>query len=111
SALMSLVAVLGVIYGLKRIAESGASIDAAAAIITGAAVGHAFVRRQLALADPLFDLRLFRRPMFGASLAINLLTSVIAFGSMLFIAQYLQLVLGMTPLVAGLWSAPSGVVF
>ena len=33
------------------------------------------------------------------------------FGVFLFIAQYLQLVLGMGPLEAGLWTAPSGVVF
>jgi DHA2 family multidrug resistance protein-like MFS transporter len=34
-----------------------------------------------------------------------------SFGAFLLVAQYLQLVLGMGPLEAGLWTAPSGVVF
>ena len=33
------------------------------------------------------------------------------FGIFLFIAQYLQLVLGMGPLEAGIWTFPSGIVF
>src|SRR4029078_4601592 len=33
------------------------------------------------------------------------------FGSFVFIAQYLQLVLGLSPLQAGLWSLPSFVSF
>ena len=33
------------------------------------------------------------------------------FGHFLFVAQYLQLVLGLSPLEAGLWSLPSAVGF
>jgi MFS transporter, DHA2 family, multidrug resistance protein len=35
----------------------------------------------------------------------------VAFGTLLFIAQYLQLVLGLSPFQAGLWTAPSGLAF
>ena len=42
---------------------------------------------------------------------MNILGFFIAFGTFLFIAQYLQLVLGMSPLEAGLWTAPSGLAF
>src|SRR2546429_4886846 len=48
---------------------------------------------------------------FSASLAANTLGFFIAFGTELFIAQYLQLVLGLSPLQAGLWSLPSAVGF
>jgi DHA2 family multidrug resistance protein-like MFS transporter len=67
----------------------------------------AFVRRQRRLADPLIDLRLFRIPAFSVSAAANTLGGFIVFGTFLFIAQYLQLVVGLSPLQAGLWTLPS----
>ncbi|MGH2787761.1 MAG: MFS transporter [Actinomycetota bacterium] len=107
SAAMSLAAVLAVIYGLKQIAQDGFGWSAGLSIAAGLAVGVAFVRRQTKLSDPLIDLRLFRVPKFSVSVASNALTGFIVFGTFLFIAQYLQLVLGMSPLEAGLWSLPS----
>jgi MFS transporter, DHA2 family, multidrug resistance protein len=107
SAVLSVVAVLAVIYGLKKVAESGFGSPALASILAGLAVGLVFVLRQRTLADPLIDLRLFRSPTFSASLAANTLSIAIAFGIFFFIAQYLQLVLGLSPLEAGLWTVPS----
>jgi MFS transporter, DHA2 family, multidrug resistance protein len=111
SAAFSLIAVLAVIYGIKQAAAGGEAWLAVLAIVVGLAVGGLFVRRQLGLANPLIDLRLFRLPAFTASLAVNILGFFVAFGTFLFIAQYLQLVLGMGPLEAGLWTAPSGAGF
>ena len=59
----------------------------------------------------MIDLRLFRSRVFNASLATNFLGIFIAVGYFLFVAQYLQLVLGLSPLEAGLWSLPSAVGF
>jgi len=70
-----------------------------------------FLRRQRRLADPLVDLALFARPGFSAALAINVLGFFAMFASFLYIAQYLQLVLGMDPLTAGLWTLPSSLGF
>jgi DHA2 family multidrug resistance protein-like MFS transporter len=106
SVVLSLGAVLPVIYGLKRIAEDGVAWLPALTIAAGLAAGAAFVRRQRRLADPLIDLRLFRTSAFSASLATYTLGTFIAFGAFLFIAQYLQLVLGLSPLRAGLWMLP-----
>jgi DHA2 family multidrug resistance protein-like MFS transporter len=111
SAAMSLVAVLTVIYGLKRIAEGGAGWTPALWILVGVAVAIVFLRRQLVSTDPLIDLRLFLRPAFSVSLATYTLGIFVAFGTSLFIAQYLQLVLGMSPFKAGLWTLPEGVGF
>lgn len=111
SAALSLIAVLVTIYGIKQMAEGVAMGFAALTIVAGLAIGALFVRRQLRLDDPLIDLRLFRSPAFSASLAVNVLGFFVAFGAFLLIAQYLQLVLGMGPLEAGLWTAPSGVGF
>ena len=106
SALLSLVAVLAVIYGMKRWAQDGAGWPPAGAIAAGLGVGFAFVRRQQRLADPLIDLRLFRVPAFRVSLATFMLTTAVVFGSYVYIGQYLQLVLGLSPLAAGLWLLP-----
>jgi MFS transporter, DHA2 family, multidrug resistance protein len=69
-------------------------------------VGVAFVRRQQRLADPLIDLRLFRLPAFDAALAANTFGFFVNFGIAVFIAQYLQLVHGLSPFEAGLWTVP-----
>jgi MFS transporter, DHA2 family, multidrug resistance protein len=111
SAGLSLVAVLAVVFGLKQIAQNGLGPPPVVAVLVGLAVGVGFVRRQLRLADPMIDLRLFRVRAFNASLATNLLGIFIAVGYFLFVAQYLQLVLGLSPLEAGLWSLPSAAGF
>src|SRR5918994_618784 len=51
-AAMSVLAVLGVIYGLKEIAQDGLSGASVAAIVAGLAIGVAFVARQRRLAEP-----------------------------------------------------------
>jgi len=111
SAVMSLVAVLAVVFGLKQVAQDGIGGLAAVAVVVGLVVVVVFARRQLRLADPMIDLRLFRIPAFNASLATNFLGIFIVVGYFLFVAQYLQLVLGLSPLEAGLWSLPSAFGF
>ena len=107
SALLSVVAVLAVIYGLKDLTRDGLGWPPALSIAVGLAAGTVFVRRQHRLADPLLDLRLFRSATFTTALTTNLLSFFTGFGALLFIAQYLQLVLGLSPLAAGLWMLPS----
>lgn len=111
SAALSLAAVLAAVYGLKRIAEDGFAWLFVSFIAAGLLVGAAFVRRQRVLADPLIDLSLFRSTAFTASVGVNILGALVAFGSFLFTAQYLQLMLGLSPLEAGLWTLPSALGF
>jgi MFS transporter, DHA2 family, multidrug resistance protein len=111
SAALSMIAVLSIIYGIKQLAEGGDTLAASGAIVIGIIIGLVFARRQMRLKDPLLDLSLFSRPAFSAALGINVFAFFAAFGSFLFIALYLQLVAGLTPLEAGLWSLPSGIGF
>ncbi|MGE0210558.1 MAG: MFS transporter, partial [Parvibaculaceae bacterium] len=111
SAVLSLGGVLGLIWGLKHLAQDGVGWAPALAILFGLALGALFVRRQRQLSDPLIDMELFRAPALTAALAVNLVCLFAAFGTFLFLAQYLQLIMGLSPLEAGLWSAPSGVAF
>ncbi len=57
----------------------------------------------------MIDLRLFRLPTFNAALVVNFLAIFVAVGYFLFVAQYLQLVAGLSPLQAGLLSLPSAI--
>lgn len=111
SAGLSIVAVLAVIYGIKSLAEGGDLLHSLGPIALGLAVGAVFIRRQLRLADPLLDLSLFARPSFSAALAINVFGFFAIFGTFLVVAQYLQLVLGLSAFEAGLWGLPSGLGF
>ena len=111
SAAMSLVAILAVVYGLKQIAQDGLSVVPVLAIVAGLLLGFVFVRRQLHLDSPIIDVRLFRIRAFSASLGTYLLGIFVVVGYFLFISQYLQLVLGLSPLIAALWSLPSAIGF
>ncbi len=111
SAALSVAAVLAVIYGLKQLTRDGLGWPPVLFMVAGLAAGVVFVRRQHRLADPLLDLRLFRSAAFTAALTTNLLSFFAGFGTLLFIAQYLQLVLGLSPLVAGLWMLPASAGF
>jgi DHA2 family multidrug resistance protein-like MFS transporter len=111
SAGMSAVAVLAVIFGLKEIAQDGMGWMAVLAVVAGLVLGVLFVRRQRRLASPMIDVGLFRIGVFNAALATNFLAIFVAVGYFLFVAQYLQLVMGMSPLEAGVWSLPSAVGF
>lgn len=106
SAGQSIFAILSIIFGLKKIAENGLTIQAILSIVAGVIVLILFLRRQNKLASPLIDLRLFRIPAFSASLLAYMMGAFISFGSFIFISQYLQLVLGLSPLDAGLWTLP-----
>src|ERR671914_791318 len=111
SAFLSLAAVLAVIFGLKLLAQDGLAWLPALSILAGLAIGRAFVRRQRTLADPFIDLQLFREPAFSASLATYGVGILLVFGGFLFLPQYLQLVLGLSPLEAGLWTLPWALAF
>lgn len=111
SAAMSVAAILMVIFGLKEIAQDGASALPVVLIAIGLVVGLAFVRRQRGLADPMIDVGLFRNARFAVALSVNFLAVFVAVGYFLFVAQYLQLVARLSPLHAGLWSLPSALAF
>ena len=111
SAAMSLLAILAVVFGLKEIAQGGVAAVPVLSIIAGVVVGIVFVRRQLHLESPIIDVRLFRIRAFTASLGAYFLGIFVVVGYFLFIGQYLQLVLGLSPIEAAVWSLPSAIGF
>jgi DHA2 family multidrug resistance protein-like MFS transporter len=111
SAALAIVTVLAVIYGLKQAAIEGLSATSVAAVVLGVVAGVAWTYRQGRLEDPMIDIGLFRQRTFDVALLINFLAIFVAVGYFLFVAQYLQLVAGLSPLQAGLWSLPSAIAF
>jgi DHA2 family multidrug resistance protein-like MFS transporter len=111
SAALSLASVLAIVYAVKQLAQDGLGVAAVLSFFAGLVVGFAYIRRQRTLAEPLIDLHLFRAPAFTVSLAANTLSLFLIFGVFFLLAQYLQLVLGLSPLAAGLWSVPSSTGF
>ncbi|MGY1456677.1 MFS transporter [Streptomyces sp. SS8] len=109
SSLLSLAAVLPVVYGIKQVARDGLGALPVLAIPFGVAAGTVFLRRQRRLEDPFIDLRLFHESRFRVSLSALATLTFVMFGINLFIVQSLQLVHGLSPLEAGLWSLPGSV--
>jgi MFS transporter, DHA2 family, multidrug resistance protein len=104
---LSLAAVLLIVFGLKQLA-TGSLVLTLAAIAAGTLLGTVFARRQLTTASPLLDLRLFRNRPFTAVLVALVFAGVAMAGVGLLVTQYLQSVLGHSPLVSALLFAPMG---
>ncbi|WP_327092640.1 MFS transporter [Nonomuraea sp. NBC_01738] len=107
SVVLSLLAILPLIYGLKEIATYGAAVVPLVAVAAGVAFCVAFVRRQRVLEHPVLDVRLFRDGAFTAALLIQAVLMVAVAGSYLFVTGFLQMVEGLSPIEAGLWMVPS----
>ncbi|MFD9427017.1 MULTISPECIES: MFS transporter [unclassified Streptomyces] len=109
-ALLSLVAVLAVVYGIKTTAEHGFGWPGAVCIAAGLGVGALFVRRQRTAAHPMIDLALFRSRLFNVPLLVGALATFAMVGFSLFNWQFMQLVLGMSPFESAVWSLPTFLV-
>lgn len=107
---LSAAGVLGLIYALKEAAHDGAGrprVFVAAAI--GIAALIVFVLRQTRLAEPLIDVRLFRRRAFTVAVGATLVTIFATLAMSLLFTQYFQLVVGWSPLISGLAGLPGGI--
>jgi DHA2 family multidrug resistance protein-like MFS transporter len=105
---LSLVAVLSMVYGIKQLTVESVPVVPAVALVVGAAIGFLFVRRQLRLETPLLDLRLFRNRPFTAVLVALVFAGIAMAGTGLLVTQYLQSVLGFSPVASAVLFAPMG---
>jgi MFS transporter, DHA2 family, multidrug resistance protein len=106
SAVLSLAAVLPLVYGVKTIAEDGLRADSVGALVVGVVLGVVFWKRQKRSTNPLLDVGLLRAPGFSAALATGAVALFAITGIGVSAGQYMQLVLGLRPFEAGLWSLP-----
>lgn len=106
---------IGLVWGVVRGNEAGwASPEVLAALIVGAVLLLAFVTWQQRAATPMLPMRLFRSRGFAAGTVASVLLFAALYGSVFFLAQFMQVGLGHNPLEAGLrlmpWTATLFVV-
>ncbi len=106
SVILSLLAILPIIYAVKHTAAYGPEPQALGFTAVGGLAGVMFLHRQRRLVDPLLDVTLFRSRAFVVALTVLLIGLVGVGGAMYLVTQYFQLVEGLQPLVAGLWMGP-----
>ncbi|MEU6702636.1 MFS transporter [Streptomyces wuyuanensis] len=107
-ALMAAAGVLGIVLGVKRLGAGDALLDVRSAgpLLAGAVLLALFVRRQKRRRHPLIDMRMFARATFSTSVGCIVLAMLALVGLELIAVQYLQLVLGLSPLETGLRLLP-----
>lgn len=107
-ALTAAAGLFGLVFGVKRLGggEPVASPYTLVPLLVGLLLLVWFVRRQRRRPYPLVDLRTFARPAFSTAVGCIVLAMLALVGLELIAAQYLQLVLGLSPLQTGLRLLP-----
>ncbi len=106
SAALLIFGTLAAIYGIKQVAQNGPGAFPALLIAAGILLVILFIKRQKKLRHPLIDLELFKIKGFSIALTALFIGLFSWAGLFLFVGQYLQSVIGITPFAAGLWMLP-----
>ncbi|MEQ8142078.1 MFS transporter [Streptomyces sp. OP7] len=105
-ALTAAAGLFAVVLGVKQLGGGETGPGTFLPLAAGVALLVVFVRRQRRRAHPLIDLGMFARPAFSTSVGCIVLAMLALVGLELIAAQYLQLVLGLSPLETGLRLLP-----
>lgn len=106
-AALSMVAVLPLVYAIKHAVEiTGWDTRASIALGVGLLGAALFVLRLRTAPHPLIDMSLLHSRRFLGALVAITLGIMALLGPNMFLAQYLQLVAGLSPLFAALWMVP-----
>jgi EmrB/QacA subfamily drug resistance transporter len=104
---LSAIAVGSIVFGIIEGPEQGwTSAMTVGSLVLGALAAVGFVLWELRVAQPLLDPRLFRLRGFGTGAAGLFVMFLAVFGFMLVAIQYLQLILGYSPLKSALGLLP-----
>ncbi|WP_438350293.1 MFS transporter [Paenibacillus sp. FA6] len=99
-----MIGLVGLVYAIKEISRrEGSTVIALISAILGIIAMIIFVRRQRKSANPLIDFSLFKDSRFTTGVITALLSCFALIGMELIVTQRLQLVLGYSPLEAGLF--------
>ena len=106
-------AALGLVWGLVRGNAAGwGSFEVVGTLAAGALLTVAFVLWELRAREPMLPMQLFRSRDFSAGNASNLFMYAALFSAVFFMAQFMQVALGQSPLHTGLRLIPwTGTVF
>ncbi|MEV6925912.1 MFS transporter [Dactylosporangium sp. NPDC051485] len=106
-AALSTLGLVALVYGvIEAPARGWTDARVLASLAAGALLLLAFALVERRLAQPMIDLRLFRRPRFAWGTAAGVLASFALFGALFILPQYLQAVRGNDALGVGLRLLP-----
>ncbi|MEO6889731.1 MAG: MFS transporter [Ktedonobacteraceae bacterium] len=106
-ALLSIGGLTALLWGIIEVPNNGWSDrNVIVAFVAAAVLLLAFVIWELFTRSPMLDVRLFANPRFSAASAALTLTTFALFGVLFCLTQYLQFILGYTPLQAGIGLIP-----
>jgi EmrB/QacA subfamily drug resistance transporter len=105
----------GIVYGLIESQSKGwGNAEVLAGLIAGAVLLIGFIAYELRTAEPMLPMGFFRKRTFAVTNAVSLAMYFGMFGSIFFLSQFLQDVLGNSPLQAGVkllaWTGATMVV-
>lgn len=105
SSVQIMIGMVAIIFAIKEITRrEGSPIIALISAIIGIIAIIIFIRRQLRSSEPLIDLSLFRTVQFSAGFVTALVSAFAQLGVQYLVTQKLQLVEGLSPLQAGLYT-------
>ncbi|MFC4620403.1 MDR family MFS transporter [Camelliibacillus cellulosilyticus] len=111
SVVLSCIGFGGLLYGFSSASSDGwTDTTVLITLIVGAIALIAFVVRQLKMAEPLLDLRVYKYPMFALGSVIAIVNAVAMFSGMILTPAYVQQVRGISPLDSGLMMLPGAIV-
>lgn len=109
-AILSIVALVGLLFGIIEIPEKGwSSPEVLFAVGAGVIFLGLFTWWEMRSDHPMLDLNFFRNPRFSAASMTITINYFVMFGSTFLIVQYFQFILGYSPLKAGVMTAPVAV--
>ncbi|MEU4388460.1 MFS transporter [Promicromonospora sp. NPDC023805] len=108
---LGIAGILATVYAIKQLAAAAEPVLPLLSGIGGVALLIGFGLHIRRTAHPVLDASLFQERTLTVPQAGNALAFAVLYGTQLLIGQYLQSVLGMTPLEAGLWTIPSAVAY
>ncbi len=107
SVVLSLGAVIPVVWAVKEAAAEGPSVPAALALLLGVTAGVVFVRRQRGLRTPVLDVAMLVEPAFARAVVTHLGALFCFAGLQYLLLQLLQNGYGLGVLEAGLTTVPA----
>jgi DHA2 family multidrug resistance protein-like MFS transporter len=106
---LSVAGMVAAVYGVKHLGKGDLDVTTLLVLVGGVAMLALFVLRCLRQDEPMLAVRLFANPVFRSGVATALVSST-AMMALLFVgSQWLQLVQGWSPLMAGVALLPMAV--
>jgi len=104
---MIMAGLVGIIYALKELSH----INSSWMVMFGSAAAGVlflwlFARRQARSAEPMIDFSLFRNRAFASGVGVAIISMIALVGIELVLTQRLQLVLGLSPIMAAIFILP-----